>query len=232
MTEPLEVDTSRLKAAGNTLRGLAFPAVPPPIVAPGTDSVSTAINATLPVIEGPVVDGLPAVEAAVTRTGSSIVIAADMYAETDQTLAKHVGKVHIPAAGDGPPGRASAEQLTGAAADEPSDGETPAAPDPALQPAAPVFDQLPMQLGQVAAMAGAVAPVTQNAQTIMSAVQGAAGSTGGAAPAQPPAAEADATEEQPPESVPEGAASGAGASEGAPVEPTSPARPEPAPSEL
>ncbi len=233
MTEPLAVDPPRLKAAGMTLRGLVFPAPPPPIVASGTDSVSAAINETLPVVESPVIDGLPAVAAAVTRTGSSIVTAANMYAETDQTLGDHVGKVQFLVAGEKRAVAASMDQLTTAAAEKPNDGETPTAPDPALQPAQPVFDQIPTQLGQVAAMAGTMAPVTQNMQTVMSTVQGAAGNMGnaGASPAQlaDEATKADGEEEQRPESA-DGAAPGERASGSVPVPPPTP--PEAMPPEI
>jgi hypothetical protein len=234
MTEPLAVDPPRLKAAGNTLRGLVFPTPPAPIVASGTDAVSAAINATLPAIESPVIEGLPAVKAAVTRNGSNIVTAANMYAETDQRLGDHVGSVQFRAAGDGPASGASANQLMGAAEDKPGDGEAPASPQPTPQPAQPVFDQIPTQLGQVAALAGSMAPVTQNLQTVMSTVQGAAGNVGSAgSPSTQLAGEttkSDAEEEQRPESLPDGAAPGEQATGSVPVEP--PSAPEATPSAL
>ena len=234
MTEPLAVDPPRLKAAGTTLRGLVFPAPPAPIVASGTDAVSAAINETLPVIESPVIEGLPAVKAAVTRNGSNIVTAANMYAETDQRLGDHVGSVPFLAAGDSPASGVSANRLMGAAEDKPDDSEAPTPPGPAPQPAQPVFDQIPTQLGQVAALAGSMAPVTQNMQTVMSTVQGAAGNMGsaGASPAQlaDETTKADAEEEQRPESVPDGAAPGEQASGSVPVQP--PSSPEATPSAL
>jgi hypothetical protein len=226
MTEPLEVDPPRLKAAGNALRSLAFPAAPPPIVAPGTDSVSAAINATLPVIESPVIDGLRDAPAALTKTGSNIVAAATMYAETDRTLGEHVGKVQFVSSAAGP----AANQLMGAAADKPSDDESPAIPEPAAPVANPVFDQIPTQLGQVAAAAAAMAPLTQNMQTVMSTVQGATGGMGSAG--SPPAqladdtGKADGEEEQPADSLADGAASGEPATGTAPVE-AAPGAPQP-----
>ena len=95
MTDSLVVDPARLKAAGIALRDQVLPASPPPISATGSDSVSAAINETLPIIESPVVDGLPDVQTALTNTASKIVTAADMYAETDQLLGEHVGTVEF-----------------------------------------------------------------------------------------------------------------------------------------
>jgi hypothetical protein len=86
MAEPLAVDPSRLNEAGAKLAGLVFPTAPPPITATGTDAVSAAINATMPNIESLVVDGLPAVKAALTRTASSMSTAADIYTKADQSL--------------------------------------------------------------------------------------------------------------------------------------------------
>ena len=51
MTDSLVVDPARLKAAGIALRDQVLPASPPPISATGSDSVSAAINETLPIIE-------------------------------------------------------------------------------------------------------------------------------------------------------------------------------------
>ncbi|WP_322858118.1 hypothetical protein U8D42_22990 [Mycobacterium europaeum] len=188
MTEPLVVDSSRLKAAGATLQTLVFPSAPPPIFAPGVDAVSAAINETLPVIESPVIKGLPAVESAVTRTGSSIVSAAGMYAETDQALGEHVGGARFLAAAQTPATGQPTGQLLRATADESKDkdGKAPE-PEPKPQPdkkgqpadiAAPV--------AQLSGMGQALGPVTQGMQTIMSSVQQATGSMGGAgaAPAQ------------------------------------------------
>ncbi|OBI59761.1 hypothetical protein [Mycobacterium sp. E796] len=238
MTEPLEVDPPRLKAAGNTLRGLVFPAAPAPILASGTDAVSAAINQTLPIIESPVLDTLSDAKAALTATGSNIVTAANMYAETDRTLGDHVGGVRFLAAGEHPARGASADGAVGATADKPADGETPGTPDPAPQPTTPAVDQLPTQVGQLAAMAGAMAPVTQQMQTVMSTVQGAAGSAGSAG-AAPPSEDAqlvdetktpDAEEDPQTGSLSDGATSGDQASGTVPVQPT--IRPETAPSEI
>lgn len=86
MAEPLAVDPSRLSAAGNKLAGLDFPAPPAPFAVAGSDAVSAAINATMPEIESLVGDGLPGVKAALTKTASSMAVAADIYAKTDQSL--------------------------------------------------------------------------------------------------------------------------------------------------
>jgi hypothetical protein len=207
MTEPLIVDPPRLKDAGHTLRGLSFPAAPPPMVVSGTDAVSAAINETLPEIESPVIDGLPAVKAAVTRTGSSIVTAADMYAETDQTLGDHVGKVQFLSAGEKPANGGPGNRLVGTTADKPADGESPGAPAP--PPTQRPFDQLPTQAGQIAAVAGAMGPVTQNVQTVTSTLQGAMGNVGGAPPAQAQLVDEKTGDgEGPPEAFGEGAAPG------------------------
>lgn len=96
MVEPLIVDASLLQDAGHKLGGLVFPAAPAPVAAAGSDLASAAINETLPVIESPVVDGLPAVKAALTRTGSSIATAADLYAETDHALSENFNQQFNP----------------------------------------------------------------------------------------------------------------------------------------
>lgn len=177
MTESLIVDPSRLTEAGAMLKALRFPTAPGPIVAPGTDVVSAAINETLPVIESPVIEGLPAVGALVTRTGSSIVAAAGIYAEADQALSEHVDDVRFlsaarkvagPAA-SGAPSRLAKDDVKGA----PSG---PAAqPEPATT--VPPFGATP-NIGQAGELSQAVAPVAQNLQSIMPGVQQAAGSMG------------------------------------------------------
>ncbi|WP_142274666.1 hypothetical protein [Mycobacterium scrofulaceum] len=193
MTEPLAVDAARLKAAGATLQALALPAPPPPMRAPGADAVSSAINATMPVIESPVVTGLPAVEKALTRTGSSIVAAAAMYAEADQALGEHVGGAPMSAAAQQPTGSAATGRLLGATAKPKDDdgGKTPARPDKSARPPA----QAPATLGQLGAMGQAMGPVTQGMQTMMSTVQQAAGGLGGAGAT--PARLADDTTDMP-----------------------------------
>lgn len=169
MIEPLFVEPSRLETAGNTLRDLVFPAPPGPIVAPGTDPVSAAVNATLPIIESPVTDGLPAVKAALTRTGSSIAAAAEMYTDTDERLGDHIAQVPFLAAAQGPAG--------GASADEAEDDKQPGPAKPAPTPTMPAS-----QLGQLAGAAGTLGPVMQSMQGAMGSLQGMQGA--GATPAQ------------------------------------------------
>jgi hypothetical protein len=175
MTDSLVVDPARLKAAGIALRDQVVPASPPPISATGSDSVSAAINQTLPEIESPVVEGLPDAQAALTNTGSKIVAAADMYAETDQLLGEHVGAVRFLAARDQQTAAAMAataeksEQMVGT-----KTGTTPS-------------EAVTTNLNQLSAMTQAAQPVTQGMQTVMSSTQQAAGGMGnaGALPAKP-----------------------------------------------
>jgi hypothetical protein len=194
MTDSLVVDPARLKAAGVTLRDQVLPAPPPPISATGSDSVSTAINETLPIIESPVVDGLPDAQTALTNTGSKILTAADMYAETDQLLGEHVGTVQFLAARDQPPTGAATQQPVSATAgqllgaetadktsDEKADQKTNTTPSPAV----------PTNLNQLSAMTQATQPLTQGLQTVMSSVQQATGGMGNAG--APPAKLADDT---------------------------------------
>jgi len=180
MTEPLLVDPSRLATAGNTLQSLTFPTPPPPLSAPGADAVSAAINVTLPIIESPVIEGLPAVDAAVKRTGSSIVTAAELYVETDQALGEHVGNVQLLSAANGTTVGVAAAQSVGAAADEANDDEKPSTPEPEPEPdkTIPSFDNINSSLGQLSGLTQALNPVTQQLQSIMSSVQQAAGNSG------------------------------------------------------
>ncbi|SOJ56773.1 ESX-1 secretion-associated protein EspJ [Mycobacterium simulans] len=88
MTETLTVDSSRLSAAGAKLAGLVFPTLPAPIAATGSDPISAAINATMPRIESLVDEGLPGAKAALTKTGTSMATAAEVYAKADQSFAE------------------------------------------------------------------------------------------------------------------------------------------------
>jgi hypothetical protein len=243
MTKPLIVDPSRLKIAGTKLQTLAFPVPPSPITASGTDSVSAAINETLPIIESPVVEGLPFVKAALTRTGSNIATAAGMYTEADQLLGGHLSQVQFLATGAKPAGGASADQFARATADQPIDGETPSTPEPAPQPGQSV-----PQLGQLAGTAGTMGTVAQN---VMQGAQGAIGSMPGSGP-MPAQLATDSTktdqpagdqaqlvdetktdeEEQQPEALAEGAAPGDKTLESIPVQPPTPGRPVTTPSEI
>lgn len=236
MTEPLVVDPSRLKATGNTLQALTFPPPPPPLSVPGADAVSAAISATLPIIESPVIDGLPAVDAAIKHTASNIVTAADLYADTDQALGEHVGNVALLAAAQSSTVGASAAQSVGTAADDAEDDDTPGTPEPEPQPdkTIPKFDDINSSLGQLNGLAQALSPVTQQMQSIMSSVQQAAQNSG-ASPAQLADDTAEAGESSTDETqlVDEGAAPGDQELGRAPVTPaTAPSRPEPAPSRI
>ncbi|MDT5138660.1 MAG: hypothetical protein QOD58_2922 [Mycobacterium sp.] len=86
MAEPLAVDPARLIAAASKLTELIFPTPPSPISVAGADSVSAAINETMPGIESLVTDGMPGVTAALKRTATSMGAAADVYAKADQSL--------------------------------------------------------------------------------------------------------------------------------------------------
>ncbi|SPM39503.1 hypothetical protein BN1232_00132 [Mycobacterium numidiamassiliense] len=237
MTESLVVDPARLKAAGVTLRDQVLPAPPAPISAAGADPVSAAINVTMPVIEGPVVTGLPDVQAALTNTGSKIVTAAERYAETDQLLGEHVGTVQFLAAGERQPTDAVTEQPTTAAAprqlgaetaDKKTDEASDKKPDKKSQPTAPI------DVNQLSAMAQAAQPLTQGMQSMMSSMQGMG--TAGSSPAkladdtkkddtttpdEPAAQLVDATTQDA-----EGAASGQQGSGSAPIQPPTGDRPE------
>ncbi|WAC89312.1 hypothetical protein [Mycobacterium sp. Aquia_213] len=95
MPEPLVVDPWQLELAGSTLQDQVLPVPPPPIAATGPDAVSTAINVTMPMIESPVTEGLPAAQAAITATGNKIAAAARMYAETDQKLGDQLAQAQF-----------------------------------------------------------------------------------------------------------------------------------------
>lgn len=236
MTEPLVVEPSRLATAGNTLRDLPFPVPPAPIVAPGTDSVSAAVNATLPIIESSVTDGLPAIKAALTKTGSSMGAAAGMYTDTDQRLGDHLTQVQFLAATKAPSAGSPAEQPEGV----PADDEKPRRPKPSPQPGASV-----PQLGQMAGSAGTLGSVMQGMQGAMGSMQGMQGA--GATPAQladsskPDQSRDDqarlvdekkADDDREPEASADGAAPGNQTSEGVPVAAPASGRPEGSPAEV
>lgn len=249
MTESLVVDPARLKAAGVAVRDQQLPAAPPPMSFPGADSVSAAINETLPIIESPVVKGLPEAQAALTNTGSKMVTAADMYAQTDQRLGENVSKVEFLAAaeagGTDHPASAASNLLGTQTTDKKGDdGKKPDNKTP--QPAVPTNS-----LGQLSAMSQAVQPLSQGLQTIMSTAQQAGSGMGnaGAAPAKladdtktdDPTKPDDSTK---PDDAPaaesrlvdatttDGAASGTPGSGTAPVEPPAGTRPQTTRSEI
>ena len=208
MAEPLAVDPARLIAAGNKIAELVFPKAPAPIAATGSDSVSAAINETMPGIESLVSDGLPGVTAALKRTATSMSTAADIYSKADQSLGEALKQYEFDSDGQaltagavgGESGAAAmllgatgaqtlsgpAAQLAGAPAAAASQvTQAVSAQAGALAPrvaaTVPQAVQLAPQAGQFAQQA------PQIAQTIsQSAQQGASSGSqaGGAAPAQ------------------------------------------------
>jgi hypothetical protein len=242
MAEKLVVDPSRLKTAATTLQGLDIPAPPSAIVAPGTDSVSAAINKTLPIMESPVVDGLPAVKAHLTRTGSNIVAAAGVYADSDQRLSDHVSQVQFLGATESPAGAASAGPLlgagTGTLGDKDDDKPKPK-PEPAPAPK-PHFN--PGQFAQmVAPLSQGMQGMTQGMQSLMQSAQGAGGGAKLASDTKKTEqsagdgaqlvneTKADGEKERP-EASAEGAGPGGQKSESVPVPPATRGRPETTPS--
>lgn len=99
MAEPLAVDPARLIAAASQLSELVLPAPPAPMAVPGSDSMSAAINQTMPSIEALVGDGLPGVTASLKRTASSMSTAADIYTRADQSLGQALSQYGFGAAG-------------------------------------------------------------------------------------------------------------------------------------
>ncbi len=195
MAEPLAVDPGRLIAAGGKLAELVFPTAPSPIAATGSDSVSAAINETMPGIESLVSDGLPGVTAALKRTASSMSTAADIYTKADQSLGDALtqyqfgsdglalGASGVAAAAAGPTGQSA--QLLGApmgAASQLSEavGAQAGALAPRVAATVPQMVTLAPQAGQMAQQASPIAQtVSQSAQQA-----GSQGSQGGAMPAQ------------------------------------------------
>lgn len=245
MTESLVVDPARLEAAGVAVRDQVLPAPPPPMSATGADSVSAAINQTMPIIESPVVKGLPDVQAALANTGSKIVTAAGMYAKADQLLGEQVSKVQFLAAaepaGTDQPASGAAPRLLGAQAtdkktdDKKTDGKDGKKPDDKKpHPAVPPSNNL----NQLSAMSQAMQPLTQGLQSVMSSAQQAGQGAGSAAPAkladdtkkddatkpsETPADESRLVDATTPDA--EGAASGKQGSGSAPVAPPAGGRP-------
>jgi hypothetical protein len=99
-SEPLVIDTGRLKRSGAVLQELRLPTPPAKFVASGPDPMSAAVNSTLPEIEAPVIERLPAIEVALGRTATKMVTAAGMYADTDQMLGARFDHNQFHAVGD------------------------------------------------------------------------------------------------------------------------------------
>ncbi|KAA1251747.1 hypothetical protein F0Q45_02440 [Mycobacterium simiae] len=185
MTELLVVDPDCIESAGNKLQDLVLPVPRPQISATGTDPVSAAVNATMPIIESSVTDTLPTMQAALTRTGLDIATAAGMYVNTDRQLGELFGQVQFFGAGEDPVDRAMADRLASPASYRPIIAEKPIGLEPTQQAGgtvAQVGHIAPRlgQFGQTAGMAGfAAQSFTQSAQTAM-----ASSPAGGPVPAE------------------------------------------------
>jgi hypothetical protein len=237
MTKPLIVDPSRLEIAGAKLGSLAMPAAPAAITAPGADAVSAAINETLPIIEAPVVEGLPTAKAALTLTGSKIATAANMYAETDQLLGARLDEVQFVASSS--ERRASGVASTAAAAGTQLAGAL-SGTDEAAAETAGALDNLETVVPQLSQVSGAASTVGTLTQSVVQGAQGAMGSAG-SAPAQladsntkndqPPSEQAELVDETKKQDE-EGAAAGADASGAVPFGSQTSGRPETTPVQL
>lgn len=172
MTEPLFVDTQGLHSAGQTLQSLELPTPPAPVVVAGTDPVATAISATAPVVEEPVVVGLGAVAANLSDTAGKFVTAATTYAESDRRLGEKLAQ-HTFTSGESSHGT-SAGRLS--ATTTVASAELPAVADDTVLGAAPMITQL----GQVATFTGTVG---STALGVTQSVQGAVGNVPAAAAA-------------------------------------------------
>ena len=168
MSEPLAVDPSRLETAGAKLASLVFPPPPVPVTATGTDSVSTAIDETMPGIEAPAVDGLTAAQTALTQTSTNIATAAAMYASTDRTLGDQFNQSQF-------------DQPTVSLGGVPSlGGLLRADADIPVLPTIPDTKEIAPALNSLSQTAQTVGSTTQS---IVQSVQGATGNASSAAPA-------------------------------------------------
>jgi hypothetical protein len=191
MTEPLSVDPSRLGEIGQLLADLVFPQAPSPITVPGSDPVSSAINATMPNLESLVSDGLPGVKASLTRTASNMSTAADIYTKADQTLGDTLRQAVFGAGDQGLAGVASNAQgqfssMMGSSLDKVAPGlsEKVSAAVSALKPRVQATVQQLSQLAPVAApMAMQGAPMLVSTVTSMAGAAGGGGAQAAAAPA-------------------------------------------------
>jgi hypothetical protein len=203
MTEPLSVDPSRLGEIGQVLADLVFPTAPAPMTVPGSDPVSSAINATMPNLESLVSDGLPGVKAALTRTASNMSTAAAIYTKSDQSLGDSLRQAVFGVGGQGLAGVASNVQgqfssLMGSSPDQVGPGlssaldavapglgekvaETVTALSPRVEATVPQLVQLAPQAGQMAAQS---APMLLSTMTSMAGQGGSGGAQGAAAPAE------------------------------------------------
>lgn len=237
MSDPLFVDTSRLELAAEVVRNLVLPAAPTPITAPGDDTVSEAINELLPDIERPVVDALPSLQEALSRTAANLAAAAGIYAQADQALGDTMSRA---ASALGDVADSDVEQTS--AVLSPREAMTRLASDatPVVSTAEATTSRLAEAISDLTDAPSAVSEVTTSVgemsgavNTVMSTVQSMiAGSQGFATSAQPQrnldetpdndAADAEETEETTDEDEPStvAAAAGPATGEAAPVEMT------------
>ena len=151
MTEQLSVDTSGLRAAAGVLDDLDVPASPKPLTVTGTDAMSAAISEVLPIIEAPVIDGLPVAEAALKKSATDMATAADRYDETDAASAGDVAGTQFNS--DDTTAR---KQGSSSAAKAAAVLPTISAPEPLSEQLASLAEKLPsaeqaaQQLGQMA----------------------------------------------------------------------------------
>jgi hypothetical protein len=221
MVDPLIVDTSRLEAAGDTLRSLALPPSPAGVTVAGTDAMSAAINATMPVVESPVVEGLPAAQAALQSTATKMISAATTYANVDQSLGEQLANQQF-LAGDAP--AHAAPTSSGAAvrtAATPAAGPAAAA---AADSAAALDAETAAQPNQLAATAGSaiggVQGAVQSIQGAFSSMSASGGQPASGGPSQPgtDAKPAGQDDEQKPETSQDGAAPGEQVQESVPLQ--------------
>ena len=201
MTEPLSVDTSRLDAAARVLGDLDVPAPPQRLTITGTDAMSAAISQVLPVIEAPVIDGLPIADSALTKTAADMATAAAMYDETDKASAGDIVRPQFDSGGAMARTQTSSAAAKAAATDTGAEAVKPATRDTApgisaseqlsgqlasLVDKLPSAEQAAQQLGQMAPMMGSVTQsMSQQVQGLISKAQGAARNP--STPSVPPA---------------------------------------------
>ncbi|MBO0677333.1 hypothetical protein JRC04_07650 [Mycolicibacterium sp. S2-37] len=170
----LFVDTTRLGVAAGILGDLVLPSAPPPINVPGADAVSAAINAAMPVVESPVIQGLSGVRESLAATAENMASAATLYDDTDRMHGEALEEWNRQAvwsrstSADGPaPGSAERTDVGGGLEDPAAAGGTEGVP---------VARRVP----DWATVGGAVSGMVTGGQTVMTGVQSAYSSIQGA----------------------------------------------------
>jgi hypothetical protein len=221
MTQSLFVDTVRLESAGATLQGRTLPQPPAPIATAGTDAVSLAINETMPVVESPVLAGLPAAQTALAQTAANLTAAAGRYADTDNALGGPLAQHEFVAADGMAASRAGAGSTARQASTAPEDLADAAVAAQPVGAAVPSEGDVLQDLPSTAAQMGP--QVSQVMGTAGSFAQGIFQNAKGAAQNQPltgrtveAAEKKDAGEEQHPEESVEEAAPGIETGQSAP----------------